>query len=143
MDNVLLMHINEGTGNLVNDVARLLLVQRSLGDDVIEQLPPAHQFHDDVNLIIGNVDIIQRDDVGMVQAPQGLDLRVELLDHPLEALLDVTLVDDLARVRLAVGPVDAPVAGGGRADSQDFADFVLVVQLLLRILFFCWILVDR
>ena len=134
MDDVLGVHVHQRAGHLVDDLAGLLLVQRALGHDVIKQLTPGHELHDDVNLLVGNVHVVQRDDVGMVQAPQRGDFRVELLDHSRESLLDVLLVDDLAGVGLAVDPVDAAVAGGRRTDTQDFTDFVLFVQLLLGVL---------
>ena len=127
VDDVLGVHVHQRAGYLIHNLAGLLLVQRALGDDVIKQFSPGHELHDDVDLLVGYVHVVERDDVGMVQTSEGGDFRVELLDHTRESLLDVLLVDDLAGVGLAVDPVDAAVAGGSGTDAQDLADFVLFV----------------
>ena len=127
MDDVLLVHIHQGRRDLPDNLGGLLLVERTLGDDVIEQFSTTHKFHNNINLLNGDVDIVQLNDMRMVERAERFDLRVELVNHAGEALLDVALVDDLARVGLPVGAVDAAMAGRGRADAEDLADLVLLV----------------
>mmetsp|Transcript_16186 Transcript_16186/g.46500 ORF Transcript_16186/g.46500 Transcript_16186/m.46500 type:complete len:235 (-) Transcript_16186:265-969(-) len=133
MYDILGVHIDQSARHLVDNLTGLFLIERALGHDVIKQFSTAHEFHDDVYLFIGNVHIIQRDNVGMVQTPQSLDFGVELLNHSRESLLDMLLVDDLTRIGLSIGPANAAVTGGGGTDAEDFADFILFIQLLLGV----------
>mmetsp|Transcript_35771 Transcript_35771/g.80371 ORF Transcript_35771/g.80371 Transcript_35771/m.80371 type:complete len:279 (-) Transcript_35771:765-1601(-) len=119
--NILRVHINHRVCNLPDNSTSLLLRQRSLLHHIIEQFPAVHQLHDNINLILGNVHVVQGDDVGMPQRPQCLDLGVELVGHGGRLCVYLNLVHDLARAALARGQVDAPVDRRGGSHAEDLA----------------------
>mmetsp|Transcript_36925 Transcript_36925/g.89049 ORF Transcript_36925/g.89049 Transcript_36925/m.89049 type:complete len:330 (+) Transcript_36925:833-1822(+) len=133
MNNILRMHVNQGARHLPHDPRRLLLRQRSLLHHVVEQFAPAHQFHDDVDLILRDEHVEELDDVGMLEVAQRFDFRVELVHHVLELRIDFGFVNDFARAGRPRGQFDAAVARGGRSDSEDFAELVLLVKFRLSI----------
>mmetsp|Transcript_42046 Transcript_42046/g.75808 ORF Transcript_42046/g.75808 Transcript_42046/m.75808 type:complete len:204 (+) Transcript_42046:819-1430(+) len=134
MNHILRMHIHQRTRHLPHNPRRLLLRQRPLLHHIIKQLPPAHELHNDVNLILRDVDIVELDNVGMLERAEGFDFGVELIHHVLEFGVDFELVDDFAGAGGAGGDFDAAVAGGGGADAEDFAEFVLLVEFGFGIL---------
>ena len=72
----------------------------------------------------------------MLEGAEGFDFGVELIHHVLEFWVDFELVDDFAGAGGAGGDFDAAVAGGGGADAEDFAEFVLLVEFGFGILLY-------
>lgn len=125
---VLRMHVHQGARHLPHDPARLLLRQRPLLHHVVEQLAALHQLHDDVYPVVGDVHVVEVDDVGVLEGFQGFDLGVELVHHGLVMRVDLGPVDDFAGAALAGGALDAAVAGGRGTHPEDFEHLVFFVK---------------
>jgi hypothetical protein len=121
VDDVLLVREPQAVGDLGDDVDHLRgRGQLARGDDVLE-LVALEELHRHVRHLVGLADVVDGDDVGMVQAPRGLDLLLEALLVLLQLLAREVQVDRLDRDRAVDDRVDRLVDGPHRplADLGD------------------------
>jgi hypothetical protein len=78
--------------------------QLARGDDVLE-LVALEELHRHVRHLVGLADVVDGDDVGMVQAPRGLDLLLEALPRtpPASWRERLRLIVLIATVRSMIG----------------------------------------
>jgi hypothetical protein len=65
--NAVAMAVVQGAGDLSAKLARLLLLELSVGNDVIEHLTAVDKLEEHVPVVVGSDDISQAADVGMVE----------------------------------------------------------------------------
>lgn len=98
MYNVFGMHIYQGRCDRSYNARSLFFRESSLLNDIIKEFSTLHELHDNKNLVLCNVDVVQSNNVGMVQLAKSLNFSMKLVHHSLKAVFDVTLVNDFARV---------------------------------------------
>ena len=81
VDDAVAMTVVEGAGDLTRELARGLLLQSAMGDDVVEHLATVDILEEHVPMMAGANDVAQTADVGVVEQgdDSGLSLGADLL----------------------------------------------------------------
>ena len=77
MDDHVAVAVLDAARDLLEEVARLVLDEPPLLDDVVEELPPLDVLHDHVD-VGGRLDhLVEADDVGVAEEAEDLDLAAD------------------------------------------------------------------
>lgn len=88
--------------DLLEKLCGLLLSQRLLLSQEVEQLSAGHQLQDQDHVRLVLEDVVERDDVAVLDLPQDVDFALDLLAaHPSPAGRQPPLFDELGRVLVA------------------------------------------
>ena len=101
MGDALRVQVVDAVQDLLEKLGGLVLRQRLLLRQEVEELPARDQLQDEHHVRLVLEDVVQRDDVGVPDLPQDVHLPLDLLPaDPPPAGRQATLLDELGRVLL-------------------------------------------
>lgn len=101
MGNALGVQVVDAVQDLLEELGGLVLRQRLLFRQEVEELPAGDQLQDEHHVGLVLEDVVQRDDVGVPDLPQDVHLPLDLLPaDPPPAGRQAALLDELGRVLL-------------------------------------------
>lgn len=96
------MQVVDTVQDLLEELRGLVLGQRLLLGQKVEELAARDQLEDEHYIRLVLEDVVQRDDIGVPDLPQDAHLALDLLPaHPTPAGRQAPLLDELGRVLLA------------------------------------------
>lgn len=96
------VQVLDAVQDLLQELRGLLLGQRLLLCEEVEELSSGHQLQDQDHVGLVLEDVVQGDDVAVLDLPQDVDLALDLLAaHPPPAGGQTPLLDELGRVLAA------------------------------------------